>query len=477
MTTDGACPCIDAEARPRSGNLGGQGAGGETIKQKPVGCCELVAVRTTTDVGTASSSDASGGQPDSTRPRRLGGYLELNVQFPQDLRTVGASSSSMRFANSSKGGFYRARRRHQAPRGQLTRRATTAVKPSQDGKLIFAGARRSAYTGRPLRGRPGLVVVNFATERVRGRAQGQLKDGRAKSASGGNKVFECFKLVQQQIERGYAGRSAAGPPVVAPVQASASRPRSSGDRARRVSAARGASSIYFAPPSVRGTRRSRLIWARGRASPARARAVLLDLLSKRTNDMRDYCIAFALGRMGSSDAASKLGRIFADRSTPPIRRIATLALRRSRPDAPRVRGSPRAVAPGASSRTWAADRGLREASIPRGVEARAFAVVGRFTREYTRSCAPPSWRSSRRWSSTRLLGRRCVTSSGGGYRATRGSSDSSRGASRSARQVRLELGLPVSEPVGPAPAIITAGVRAGICAACACLAMRRAGES
>ncbi|MFO0734557.1 MAG: hypothetical protein U0270_01695 [Labilithrix sp.] len=196
-------------------------------------------------------------------------------------------------------------------------------------KLIFAeGKTQRVYEVDLCEVGPKQFVVNFRY----GKVGAALKDGSKTVAPVGeaeaNKVFD--KLVQQQIEKGYAPEGAPRPaPVVAPVQASASRPRSSGDGPGESRQRERVLDLLRTAVRTRNAKAlTRLIWRAGELRLREAEPVLLDLLSKRTNDMRDYCIAFALGRMGGSDAASEaLGRIFADRSTPPhIRRIATLAL-------------------------------------------------------------------------------------------------------------------------------------------------------
>ena len=200
-------------------------------------------------------------------------------------------------------------------------------------KLIFAeGKTQRVYEVDLCEVGPKQFVVNFRY----GKVGAALKDGSKTVAPVGeaeaNKVFD--KLVQQQIEKGYAPEGAPRPaPVVVPVQASASRPRAAGEppgesrqRARLLELLRTAARTKREPAL------SRLIWRAGELRLREAEPILLDLLARRTNDMRDYCIAFALGRFGgapgSSEAASEaLGRIFADRATPAhIRRMATLAL-------------------------------------------------------------------------------------------------------------------------------------------------------
>jgi predicted DNA-binding WGR domain protein/uncharacterized protein (UPF0147 family) len=205
-------------------------------------------------------------------------------------------------------------------------------------KLVFAeGKTQRVYEVDLCEVGPRQFVVNFRY----GKVGAALKDGSKTVApvneAEANKVFD--KLVQQQIEKGYAPEGAPRPvPVVAPVQASAQRPRASGEPGEARQRARVLELLRTAARVKREPMLSRMIWRAGELRLREAEPILLDLISKRTNDMRDYCIAFALGRLGTSEATSDvLGRIFADRATPAhIRRMATLALQELSDEATRA---------------------------------------------------------------------------------------------------------------------------------------------
>lgn len=189
----------------------------------------------------------------------------------------------------------------------------------------------------------GQFVVNFRY----GKRGQPLKDGSKTvapvSEAEASRVFD--KLVQQQLEKGYAPEGAPRPAPVptapAPAQASASRPRTDGSALTAASQTRQRARVLELLRTAARTKRepglSRLIWRAGELGLREAEPVLLDLIAKRTNDMRDYCIAFALGRLGSEAASEVLGRLFADRATPPhIRRMATLALQELSDEATRL---------------------------------------------------------------------------------------------------------------------------------------------
>ena len=189
-------------------------------------------------------------------------------------------------------------------------------------RLVFAeGRTERVYEVDLCEVGPAQFVVNFRY----GKRGAALKDGTKTVAPvkevDANKVFD--KLVQQQVEKGYAPEGAPRPAPV--VQAVAARPRAVADESRQRT--RVLEHLREAIRTKKATAITRLVWRVGELRIREAEPMLLDLLANRTNDLRDYCILFALGRMGSAASMDALGRIFGDRAAPPmIRRIATLAL-------------------------------------------------------------------------------------------------------------------------------------------------------
>jgi predicted DNA-binding WGR domain protein len=194
----------------------------------------------------------------------------------------------------------------------------------------------------------GQYVVNFRYGR-RGTA---LKDGTKTPApvsmAEARKAFD--KLVQSKLDTGYvrAGHPSTGLPPPTPRPA-APTPVSAGGPAAAASpgappAPPGASARertllqqltqeastrrWFRSTEVRATARplERVIWRVGELRIRAAEPILLPMLERAT-PLRAYCIAAALGRLGSGQSVSALGRLYGDAGTPDmVRRIATEAL-------------------------------------------------------------------------------------------------------------------------------------------------------
>ncbi|MFL5348733.1 MAG: WGR domain-containing protein [Hyalangium sp.] len=194
----------------------------------------------------------------------------------------------------------------------------------------------------------GQHVVNFRY----GRRGAALKDGTKTptpvSMAEARKAFD--KLVQSKLETGYvraghpstglppppprptapAPGTAGGPAAAAPV-APAGPPPGASARERtllqqltqEVSTRR-----WFRSTEVRAQPRplERVIWRVGELRVRAAEPILLPMLERAT-PLRAYCIAAALGRLGSAQSVSALGRLYGDPETPDmVRRIATEAL-------------------------------------------------------------------------------------------------------------------------------------------------------
>ena len=102
----------------------------------------------------------------------------------------------------------------------------------------------------------------------------------------------------------------------------ASRPCFSSSRRRPAPAG------WFRSTEVRAQPRplERVIWRVGELRVRAAEPILLPMLERAT-PLRAYCIAAALGRLGSAQSVSALGRLYGDTDTPDmVRRIATEAL-------------------------------------------------------------------------------------------------------------------------------------------------------
>lgn len=182
---------------------------------------------------------------------------------------------------------------------------------------------------------PGQCVVNFRYGR-RGTA---LKDGSKTPVpvpqAEAKRVFD--KLVQSKLDSGYLRGGAPGtpvpppstpaPPPPAPVVAPpgmSPRERTLLEQLQQEASAR----QWFRRANVRAQPRAleRVIWRVGELRLRAAEPLLLPLLERAT-PLRAYCVAAALGRVGSEKSVSALGRLYGDASTPDmVRRIATEAL-------------------------------------------------------------------------------------------------------------------------------------------------------
>ncbi len=187
----------------------------------------------------------------------------------------------------------------------------------------------------------GQYVVNFRYGR-RGTA---LKDGTKTPApvsmAEARRTFD--KLVQSKLDSGYvrAGHPSTGlpppaprPPPPAPATAApapASPPAGASARERtllqqltqEVSTRR-----WFRTTEVRAQQRplERVIWSVGEQRVRAAEPILLPMLEK-APPLRAYCIAAALGRLGSQASMDALGRLYGASATPDmVRRMATEAL-------------------------------------------------------------------------------------------------------------------------------------------------------
>ena len=191
----------------------------------------------------------------------------------------------------------------------------------------------------------GQHVVNFRY----GRRGAALKDGTKTpvpvSMAEARKAFD--KLVQSKLDTGYvrAGHPSTGLPPPPPPRPSAPTPSPAGaasaapagpppgasERERtllqqltqEVSTRR-----WFRSTEVRAQPRplERVIWRVGELRLRAAEPILLPMLERAT-PLRAYCVAAALGRLGSAQSVSVLGRLYGDPATPDmVRRIATEAL-------------------------------------------------------------------------------------------------------------------------------------------------------
>ena len=110
VTTDGVLACIDASEAAIKAAQEGKVPEAKTIKApKPVAVVSSTQVETTTDVddGVVVECYQEGSQV-RVRVISSGYKTDWNVQFPRDLRTVGAKFVVDEVRESSKGGFYRA---------------------------------------------------------------------------------------------------------------------------------------------------------------------------------------------------------------------------------------------------------------------------------------------------------------------------------------------------------------------------------
>ncbi|KFE69113.1 WGR domain-containing protein [Hyalangium minutum] len=194
----------------------------------------------------------------------------------------------------------------------------------------------------------GQYVVNFRYGR-RGTA---LKDGTKTPApvsmAEARKAYD--KLVQSKLDTGYvrAGHPSTGLPPPAPRPAAPTPVAAGGSAAAAApgapAAPPGASARerillqqltqeastrrWFRSTEVRATARplERVIWRVGELRIRAAEPILLPMLERAT-PLRAYCLAAALGRLGSAQSVAALGRLYGDAGTPDmVRRIATEAL-------------------------------------------------------------------------------------------------------------------------------------------------------
>lgn len=188
-------------------------------------------------------------------------------------------------------------------------------------------------------------VVNFRY----GKLGGPLKDGSKTVApvkrDEADRVFD--KLVRSKIDSGYVD-AAAAPPAAAPRPAAATPapppapgtvPVSRDPRAQKILerlSATGTDRRWFrGTTSVSTWPLERAIWRAGELGIKEAEPQLIALINTATSSeiagggkgMRDYCIAWALGRCGGEAAARALGALYGDRRTPAhVKRVAAESL-------------------------------------------------------------------------------------------------------------------------------------------------------
>jgi predicted DNA-binding WGR domain protein len=188
----------------------------------------------------------------------------------------------------------------------------------------------------------GQYVVNFRYGR-RGTA---LKDGTKTPApvsmAEARKAFD--KLVESRLETGYvrAGHPSTGlppapprpapPAPAAPASTAAPAPPVTSPRERylleQLTQEASTRQWFRSTTAVRAQNRplERVIWRVGELRIRAAEPILLPMLERAT-PLRAYCIAAALGRLGSHQSVAALGRLYGDAGTPDmVRRIATEAL-------------------------------------------------------------------------------------------------------------------------------------------------------
>ena len=189
-------------------------------------------------------------------------------------------------------------------------------------------------------------VVNFRY----GKRGGTLKDGSKTVApvkrDEADRVFD--KLVRSKVDSGYVDASTPAPAAPAPRPAAASPapppapgtvPVSRDPRAQKILerlAATGSERRWF-----RGTASApswpleRAIWRAGELGIKEAEPLLIALIGTATSTevagggkgMRDYCIAWALGRCGGAPAVRALGALYGDRKTlAHVKRVAAESL-------------------------------------------------------------------------------------------------------------------------------------------------------
>ncbi|QRN98892.1 hypothetical protein JRI60_07630 [Archangium violaceum] len=183
---------------------------------------------------------------------------------------------------------------------------------------------------------PGQCVVNFRY----GRRGTSLKDGSKTSVpvpqAEARRVFD--KLVQSKLDSGYMRGGAPGTPVAPPAPRAPAPPPPKEEAPAGLSPREStllrqlqqetSARQWFRRADVRAQPRDleRVIWRVGELRLRAAEPLLLPLL-ERAKPLRAYCIAAALGRVGSEASVSALGRLYGESSTPDmVRRMATEAL-------------------------------------------------------------------------------------------------------------------------------------------------------
>jgi hypothetical protein len=194
----------------------------------------------------------------------------------------------------------------------------------------------------------GQFVVNFRY----GKKGAPLKDGSKTVAPvtllEAERVYD--KLVQQQLEKGYLpeGAPRPAPPIATPAAPGARAParaaapaggatQAQKDRILERLAASGGDRRWFKREGHEKTwNLERAIWRAGELRIREAEPLLLRLvgtapagaeLAAGGKGLRDYCIAWALGRLGTAASMDTLTRLYSDTQAPKhVQRVATLAL-------------------------------------------------------------------------------------------------------------------------------------------------------
>jgi hypothetical protein len=222
------------------------------------------------------------------------------------------------------------------------------VKLVKTTTLVFAeGRSEKVYAVDLCEVGAGQFVVNFR----HGKRGAPLKDG-SKTAmpverAEAERIFD--KLVQRQVEKGYAPEGAPrAAAMAAPLPVTSGRGASrkaSGELANEAQKARILERLAQTGSNRRWFKREghdktwnleRAIWRAGELRIAEAEPHLLRLIGTAPvsgepaaggRGLRDYCIAWALGRMGSEVSIEPLTKLYRDPSAPGhVTRIATLAL-------------------------------------------------------------------------------------------------------------------------------------------------------
>jgi hypothetical protein len=166
---------------------------------------------------------------------------------------------------------------------------------------------------------PTAYVVNFRYGRRGSRLKEGVKTVSPVSRSEANEVFQ--DLVYSKTKKGY--RELADP-ALEPVSAyrTVTRPADSDARAQAL-----LTRLRSGATVAKGSwPLERAIWRAGELELRPAAPLLLELIGS-GDALRDYCIAWALGRCGDEQVISALGRFYTDPATPDfVRRIAGEAL-------------------------------------------------------------------------------------------------------------------------------------------------------